>query len=293
LAALREEKRIGLLAAWGRFPIVVAEALRRQNYHVSCLAVVDHADPRLRDICQDFHWVGLAKLGGAIRFFRRCGIRQATMAGKFHKVLMYQPGVWWRHLPDWQFVKTFYHYFVTRKRDRKDDTLLGALADAFAAQGIVFQPATDYAPDLLVQSGHIAGRPPSTAQKTDIEFGWDIAKQLGALDIGQSICVKDQAVLAVEAIEGTDACILRAGQLCRQGGFTIIKVAKPQQDMRFDVPTVGVQTLQTMVAAGARVLAIEAGRTILLDGDDFRRYATRHKLTVVALDDRRAANAAA
>jgi DUF1009 family protein len=292
-AALHEEKRIGLLAAWGRFPIVVAEALRRQDYHVSCLAVVDHADPRLRDICQDFHWVGLAKLGGAIRFFRRCGIRQATMAGKFHKVLMYQPGVWWRHLPDWQFVKTFYHYFITRKRDRKDDTLLGALADAFAAQGIVFQPATDYAPDLLVPAGHIAGRPPSTAQKTDIEFAWDIAKQLGALDIGQSICVKDQAVLAVEAIEGTDACILRAGQLCRQGGFTIVKVAKPQQDMRFDVPTVGVRTLQTMVAAGARVLAIEAGRTILLDGEDFRRFATRHKLTVVALDGRRAATAAA
>jgi DUF1009 family protein len=290
---LDSERRIGLLAAWGRFPIVVAEALRRQNYHVSCLAVVDHADPRLRDICQDFHWVGLAKLGGAIRFFRRCGIRQATMAGKFHKVLMYQPGMWWRHLPDWQFVRTFYHYFITRQRDRKDDTLLGALADAFAAQGIVFQPATDYAPELLVNAGQIAGRPPTAAQLTDIEFGWDIAKQLGALDIGQSICVKDQAVLAVEAIEGTDACILRAGNLCRQGGFTIVKVAKPQQDMRFDVPTVGVRTLQTMVSAGARVLAIEAGRTILLDDDDFRRFATRHKLTIVALADRRAAEAAA
>lgn len=287
------ERRIGLLAAWGRFPLVVAEALRRQNFHVSCLAVVDHADPRLRDICQDFHWVGLAKLGGAIRFFRRCGVRQATMAGKFHKVLMYQPGMWWRHWPDWQFVKTFYHYFITRKRDRKDDTLLGALADAFAAHGIVFQPATDYAPELLVPAGHVAGRPPSPAQQCDIEFGWDIAKQLGALDIGQSICVKDQAALAVEAIEGTDACILRAGQLCRQGGFTIVKVAKPQQDMRFDVPTVGVRTLQTMVAAGASVLAIEGGRTILLDGDDFRRFAARHKLTVVALTDRSAAEAAA
>src|SRR6185436_2226179 len=102
----------------------------------------------------------------------------------------------------------------------------------------------------------------------------------------QSICVKDQGVLAVEAIEGTDACILRAGQLCRQGGFTIVKVAKPQQDMRFDVPTVGVRTLQTMVSAGARVLAIEGGRTILLDDDDFRRFAARHKLTVVALESR-------
>ena len=214
------------------------------------------------------------------------------MAGKFHKVLMYQPRVWLRHTPDWQFIKTFYQYFFTHKRDRKDDTLLGALADAFAAQGIMFQPATNYAPELLVKPGQIAGRPPSPAQQTDIQFAWTIAKQLGALDIGQSICVKDRAVIAVEAIEGTDACIMRAGQLCRQGGFTIVKVAKPQQDMRFDVPTVGLRTLQTMVSAGARVLAIEGGRTILLDDDEFRRFATHHKLTVVALDDHRAAAAA-
>ncbi|MEX2317134.1 MAG: UDP-2,3-diacylglucosamine diphosphatase LpxI [Pirellulales bacterium] len=287
------QRRIGLLAAWGRYPMVVAEALRRQNFHVSCLAVADHADPRLESVCQDFHWVGLAKLGGAIRFWRRCGVREATMAGKFHKVLIYQPGLWWRHFPDWQFVKTFYHYFITKNRDRKDDTLLGVLADAFAAQGVTFHPATDYAPELLVKPGQLAGRPPSTAQQKDIEFGWDIAKQLGALDVGQSICVKDQAVLAVEAIEGTDACIHRAGQLCRQGGFTIVKVAKPQQDMRFDVPTVGLRTLETMVAAGARVLAIEGGRTILLDGHEFRRFATRHKLTVVALAGRRAADTAA
>jgi len=292
-ASDRSDRRIGLLAAWGRFPIIVAEALRRQNYRVSCLAVADHADPRLRELCHDFQWVGLAKLGGGLRFFHRCGVRQATMAGKFHKVLIYQPGMWWRHLPDWKFIKTFYHYFITGRRDRKDDTLLGALADAFAAEGIVFHPATDYAPELLVKAGRIAGRPPSPAQQTDIEFAWDIAKQLGALDIGQSICVKDRAVLAVEAIEGTDACIARAGQLCRQGGFTVVKVAKPQQDMRFDVPTVGLQTLETMAAAGARVLAIEGGRTILLDDDDFRRFATRHKLTVVALPGRPIAQSAA
>jgi UDP-2,3-diacylglucosamine hydrolase len=287
------ERRIGLLAAWGRFPVLVAEALRRQGYHVSCLGVVDHADPQLRELCQDFEWIGWGRLGGAIRYFHRCGVRQAVMAGKFHKVLMYQPRVWLHHLPDWKFIKTFYHFFVTRQRDRKDDTLLGTLAEAFATEGVSFHPATDYAPELLVKPGKIAGRPPSAAQQKDIEFGWDIAKQMGSLDIGQSICVKDQAVLAVEAIEGTDACILRAGELCRHGGFTIVKVAKPQQDMRFDVPTVGVRTLRTMVAAGARVLAIEGGRTILLDDDEFRQFATYHKLTVVALPDARTAEAAA
>jgi DUF1009 family protein len=286
-------QHIGLLAAWGRFPLLVAEALRRQNYHISCLAVADHADPQLRAICQDFHWVGWGSLGGAIKFFHRCGVRHATMAGKFHKVQLYQPGTWWRHLPDWKFMKTFYQFLVTRARDNRDDTLLAALTDAFAAEGIVFHPATDFAPELLVKQGQIAGRPPSAPQQKDIDFGWHIAKQMGALDIGQSVCVKDRAVLAVEAIEGTDACILRAGRLCKKRGFTVIKVAKPQQDMRFDVPTVGVSTLRTMLAAGASVLAIEAGRTILLDDDEFRQFAARHKLSIVALADRPAAEIAA
>jgi hypothetical protein len=288
-----QPKRIGLLAAWGRFPLLVAQALRRQDYHVSCVGVVDLADPELKEICNDFQWIGWGSLGRAIKFFQQCGVQDATMAGKFHKVLLYQPGVWWRHLPDWKAVKTFYRYFVTHQRDNKDDTLLGALADAFAREGIQFHPATDFAPELLVPAGPIAGRPPSAAQQADIDFGWQIAKQLGRLDIGQSVCVKDQGVLAVEAIEGTDACILRAGDLCKKGGFTVVKVAKPQQDMRFDVPTVGVRTLRTMVAAGAKVLAIEGRRTILLDDDEFRQFASYHKLTIVALTDRPAAEAAA
>ncbi len=290
---MSDTRRIGLLAAWGRFPVLVAEALRRQDYHVSCIGVVDHADPELRAICQDFHWVGWGRLGRAIKLFRRCGVREATMAGKFHKVLMYQPGLWWRHRPDWKFITTFYHYFITHRRDNKDDTLLGALTDAFEAKGIVIHPPTDFAPELLVKPGQLAGRPPSAAQQADIDFGWEIAKQMGALDIGQSVCVKDRAVLAVEAIEGTDACILRAGELCKKGGFTVVKVAKPQQDMRFDVPTVGVRTLRTMVAAGARVLAIEGGRTILLDDEDFGQFAAYHKLTIIALADRTSAETAA
>lgn len=286
-------RRIGLLAAWGRLPVLVAEELRRQGYHISCLGVVGHADPHLEEICDDFQWVGWGSLGGAIRFFRRMGIEQATMAGKFQKVILYQPSLWWRHFPDWTFIKTFWHFLVTKKRDRKDDTLLSTLTGAFADHGITFHPATDYAPELLVKAGQIAGRPPTPSQQSDIEFGWEIARELGRLDIGQSVCVKDKAVLALEAIEGTDACIHRAGGLCEAGGFTIVKVAKPQQDMRFDVPTVGVRTLRTMVVAGAKVLAIEAGRTILLDDAEFRAYASEHKLSVVALSEAVAVEAAA
>jgi DUF1009 family protein len=128
---------------------------------------------------------------------------------------------------------------------------------------------------------------PTAAQSKDIAFGWKLAKEIGRLDVGQCVVVKDQTVIAVEAIEGTDACISRAGDLCRGGGFTIVKTAKPQQDMRFDVPTVGVWTLESMAAAGGKVLAIEAGRTILVDESDFIRFANEHRIAVVALDSAR------
>ena len=133
------------------------------------------------------------------------------MAGKFHKVMLFRPWVWVRHLPDWTAIRTFYPHMVAGRRDQKDDTLLGTLTDAFAAAGIEFHPATDYAPGLLVEAGTLSGRPPTPAALRDIQFGWRLAKQMGGLDVGQTVCVKDQAVLAVEAIEGTDACILRAG----------------------------------------------------------------------------------
>jgi DUF1009 family protein len=274
---------VGLIAGWGRYPIVVAEAMRRRGHRVVCLGVRDHADPILADLCDEFHWIGLGTVGGAIRRFRRARVARAVMAGKIHKVTFYRPGWWLRHRPDWGAVRTFYRHFVTGGRDRKDDSLLSALVAAYAAGGIRFEPATDFAPELLVPSGQLAGRPLTAKQLRDVHFGWELAKQMGALDIGQTVCVKDQAVLAVEAIEGTDECIRRAGELCRQGGFTVVKVAKPQQDMRFDVPTVGLNTLESIAAAGGQILAIEADRTILLDAALFQAAAARLKLSVVAL----------
>ena len=284
LAQVGARQRVGVIAGWGRYPIVVAGALRAQGYHTYCLGIKDHADPLLRQLCDDFQWVGLAKLGQAIRYFRRSGVTKATMAGKVHKVRLYQRGAWLRHFPDWSCIRTFYPHFVATRKDRKDDTLLGAIVDAFKRAGVTLAPATDYVPELLVKLGCLTERGPTAAQQKDIELGWQVAKEMGRLDVGQSVAVKDRAVLAVEAIEGTDQCIRRAGQLCSAGGFTVIKVAKPQQDMRFDVPTIGLGTLETMVAAGAKVLAIEAGRTILIDQPQAIAYANRHKLVVVALD---------
>jgi DUF1009 family protein len=278
-------QRVGLVAGWGRYPIVVAEALKRSGHEVYCLGVKDHADPALRSICDGFAWMGLARIGRAIRYLRRNRCRDATMAGKIHKMRLYQPWAWLKHLPDWRGIRTFYPHFIARSKDRRDDTLLTAIVDAFAEDGIVFGPATDYAPELLVKRGQLTRQGPTAAQQKDIEFGWTLAKEMGRLDVGQSVVVKDQTAIAIEAIEGTDECIRRAGALCRAGGFTVVKTAKPQQDMRFDVPTVGVWTLETMVAAGGKVLAIEAGRTILVDEPGFLKFADTHGIAVVALDD--------
>jgi UDP-2,3-diacylglucosamine hydrolase len=276
---------VGLLAAWGQFPVVVAETLKRDGYRVCCLGVKDYADRSLANVCDEFDWVGLARLGQASHWFAKHGVRQATMAGKIHKVDLFQRGSWWRLIPDWTTLKAFYSHFVARRSDRKDDTLLLVVVETFARQGIEFLPATDFAPDLLIAPGQIAGRPLSAAEFADVEFGWHLAKQMGGLDVGQSVCIKGQAVLAIEAIEGTDCCIERAGQLCGQGGFTVVKTAKPRQDMRFDVPTIGIGTLETMAKAGARVLAVEADRTILLGDDGFRICAENNGVSVVALSE--------
>ncbi len=277
--------RMGLLAGWGRYPLVVGEALRRQGYEVYCLGIKDHADPGLEAIATEYREIGVGKLGGAIRFFRRRGVRWATMAGKLHKVLLFQRFAMWKHLPDWRAVRTFFPHWVTKTRDRKDDTLLLAVVEAFSADGIHFAPATDFVPELLVKPGNLAGRPPLRGQWKDIQFGWQLAKEMGRLDVGQSVAVKGRAVLAVEAVEGTDLCIQRAGELCPQGGWTLVKVAKPQQDMRFDVPTIGVHTIRNLVAARGAVLAIEAGKTIIVDEAEVVAYARRHHLTLLAVDE--------
>ncbi len=278
-------RRVGILAGWGRYPLAIADALRRQGCETYCLGVVGHADPALRQVCDHFQWCGLARFAYAIRYFQRHGVAEATMAGKIFKVRLFQRFAWIRHLPDWRTIRMFLPHFWTRQKDCRDDSLMTAIVDEFASAGIRLAPATDYAPELLVSPGQLTRRGPNSWQWKDIQFAWRMAKELGRLDIGQSVAVKDQAVLAVEAVEGTDQCIRRAGSLCPAGGFTVVKVAKPQQDMRFDVPTIGLCTLETMVQSGAKVLAVEAGKTIFLDQAEVIAFADRHKLAIVSLPD--------
>ncbi len=276
---------IGILAGWGRFPVAVAEAVRRRGGRTAILAIRDHADAALQPLADTFGEVGVAEIGGAVDFFRRHGAVRATMAGKIHKTKLFARHAWLRHLPDWVGLRTFWPHFVSRRQDNRDDSLLTAIAGAFDTRGVRICPATDFAPELLAGDGVLAGRPLTPRQQADVHFGWQLAKELGRLDIGQTVVVKNRAPLALEAIEGTDACIRRAGGLCPPGGMVVVKVAKPQQDLRFDMPTIGIGTLESLRAAGAAVLAIEAGRTILVDRDALLAFADHHGITIASFCD--------
>jgi DUF1009 family protein len=276
---------VGILAGWGRYPLAVAEAVHRRGGRTAILAIRGHADADFERVADVHGTVGVAEIGTAIDFFRRHGARRATMAGKIHKRQFFGRGAWLRNLPDWVGLATFWPHFVARRRDNRDDSLLGAIARAFDSRGVTICPATDFAPELLATEGVLAGPPLTPRREADVAFGWQLAKALGRHDIGQTVVVKNRAPLALEAIEGTDECIRRAGTLCPAGGMVVVKVAKPQQDLRFDMPTVGVGTLDSLVAAGAAVLAIEAGRTILVDAAALFARAASAGITLVSRCD--------
>jgi DUF1009 family protein len=273
---------VGLLAGSGRFPILFAEAARRQGLRVACVGIRYEAPDELRDLCTTYEVAGVAKLGRMIRLFARQQVRHIVMAGKVTKNVMYTPWRFVQLCPDYRMFRMWYSR--NRKDNRDDSILLGVIAE-FERDAMTFASALDYCPELLVNEGLLTRRPPTARERADIEFGWHLAKEMGRLDVGQSVAIKEKAALAVEAIEGTDRCIERAGQFCRAGGWTLIKVAKPQQDMRFDVPTIGVSTIENLHEAGARVLAIEARRTIVIDQPEVIALADRYGLTIVALPD--------
>ena len=270
---------IGLLAGSGRFPIFFAEKARTLGMDVVCVGIRHEASAELQRLTSRFYWAGVAKLGRMIRCFKKSGVRDVVMAGKIHKTVMNTPWRILRLMPDWRTIRFWFH---RRRRDNRDDSLLLGIIDEFAADGIRFSSALDLCPELLVIPGILTKRKPTASEERDIAFGWDLAKEIGRLDVGQSVAVKERAVLAVEAIEGTDQAIARAGSLCPAGGFVVVKVAKPQQDMRFDVPTVGTTTIEAIHRAGGKALAIEAGKTIVLDQEKTVALADGYGMTIVA-----------
>jgi len=275
--------KIGLIAGWGRYPVYLAEALKQQGIGVYCLGVVDHADPALQSICDAWLPIRLGRLQTAFRFFRQHGLTYGTLAGKINKKLLLDPFLLWKQLPDWYTFRTFAPMLLTRWKDCKNDTLLEAVVTAFAQNGFQLLPGTDLIPDLLVKHQKLTHRKPTVAEWKDIVCGWKHAKEIASVDIGQTVCAGGQTALALENIEGTDACIRRAGSLDSGKGFVVVKVAKPEQDMRFDVPTFGLLTLKTMHESGARALAVEADKTIILDRQEVIDFANRHDINIVAI----------
>ena len=273
--------RLGLLAGAGEFPIRFARAARNAGHYVYGLGIKGMASQDLAQDCDEFRFAPLARLGKAIRLFRKANVQRIVMAGKIEKTIMYHPLRWIGLMPDWRALHMWYCY---AKQNKKDDTLLLAVIREFERDGFVFDSALRYCPELLVKHGFLTQRRPSASQWKDIRFGWELAREMGRLDIGQTVVVNGTAVIAVEAIEGTDRCIRRAGELCRRGGFTVVKVAKPQQDMRFDVPTIGIETIKTMHESGGKVLAIESGMTIIISPEDVAELADKFGISIVAVN---------
>ena len=277
---------VGIVAGWGNYPIEVAKSLKARGATVVVAALAGHASPQLREHADQFADVGLAKMGAHRRYFRRHGVQRVVLAGKiFKQRILFGRFGYASVLPDWTTIRTFVPHFISRRKDGRDDTLLHAVVDFYGEAGMPVEPGTHYAPHLLAEAGVLTERQPNYAIQKDIEFGWSIAKAMGALDVGQAITVRDQAVLAVEAIEGTDACIQRTAVLCKKGGFTLIKVAKPQQDERFDLPTVGPNTIRAVADARGSAIVIEEGKTILIDRGETLQLADQLGVCIVSLCD--------
>lgn len=273
--------RLGLLAGGGEFPVRFARSARQAGHFVYGLGVAGMASEELFSACNEFRFAPLARMGKAIRLLRKARVDRVVMAGKIEKTVLFHPFRWLRLLPDWRTIHMWYRF---ARQNKKDDTILLAIIREFERDGLVFDSALNFAPELLVKHGFLTQRRPTPAQWKDIRFGWDLAREMGRLDVGQTVVVNDTAVIAVEAIEGTDRCIRRAGELCRRGGFTVVKVAKPGQDMRFDVPTVGAETIRSMSEAGGRVLAIEAGMTIIISPEETAALADKFGIAIVAVN---------
>jgi len=234
--------------------------------------------PELGKECDHFKWVGLLRLGQWIRFLRSHGCTEAIMVGRIKKRELYQSLRFLRYIPD---LRTIRVYIREIRKDKRSHAVLLAVNNELAREGITLIDSTQYCPDQLATPGVMTQRHPTPAQQADIDFGWDLCKTVSRLDIGQSIAILNKDVLAVEAIEGTNNMIDRAAQYCKTAGWTLIKCANAQQDMRMDVPTVGVTTIEKLKEAKAGCLVLQVGKTILLEKQKVLELADRYKIAVV------------
>lgn len=269
---------LGLIAGEGIFPLMVARGAHAAGRPVVCAAFARHAWPELRRDVDHFRWVGVLRIGQWVRVLRSQGCRQAIMVGRVKKQQMYDRWRYFRYIPD---LRTARLWFTVLRHDKRPYSILKAVADELSHAGIELIDSTTYCRDQLADPGVMTRRQPTDGQWSDIRHGWEICSQLSRLDVGQAIAVLDHDVIAVEALEGTNAMIRRAGVLCKVGGWTMIKVSNTHQDMRVDVPTIGPQTIDELRAAGAGCLVLEAGKTLMLEKQKVIELADRYKIVLV------------
>ncbi|MDQ1388632.1 MAG: UDP-2,3-diacylglucosamine hydrolase [Acidobacteriaceae bacterium] len=275
-------QRIGLIAGNGKFPLLILDAARAQGFEVVVAAIKEEASPEIESHgAASVHWLSLGELSKLIETFQREGVRRALMAGQVKHQQIFSA-----IRPDWRLAK-----LLLSLTTRNTDSLLGAVAKVLAEEGITLENSTTLLEPLLVKSGMLTRRGPNEQERKNIDYGRAVAGQLAKHDIGQTVIIADAACVAVEAMEGTDATIDRAGQIMSSlhgdastlsRSLTVVKIAKPNQDMRFDVPVIGVKTIEVMQAAGATCLALDAGKCLLLDGEKILDAANAADIAVVA-----------
>ncbi|HZT57649.1 MAG TPA: UDP-2,3-diacylglucosamine diphosphatase LpxI [Pyrinomonadaceae bacterium] len=264
--------RYGLIAGNGKFPFLVVEGARRAGAELAVAAIKEETDPAIEKIADKLTWVGIGQLGKMIRFFKREGVEKAIMAGQVRHVQIFSGA-----LPDVRMLR-----MLLSLPRRNTDALIGGVAAELAREGIELIDSTFFLQDQLAREGTLTRRAPDERERGDIEYGLEVAREIARLDLGQTIVVRARACVAVEAMEGTDATVRRAGQLAK-GRLTVVKVAKPDQDMRFDVPVVGVPTVETMAEAGATCLCVTAAKTLVFDREEMFALADRHRISIVAV----------
>jgi DUF1009 family protein len=278
---------LGIIAGEGIFPFLVARGAKRAGVRVVILGLAGSAWDGLSKEGDVYQSVGVARLGQWIRVMRRHRCDEAIMVGRVRKAQLYVRWSLLRYIPDLRTLKLFVRQI---RRDKRDQTLLQSVASELAAEGFPLSDSTKYCPEQLATPGVMTQRQPTDAQWADIRFGYTLCTTLSQLQIGQALAIADQNVIAVEALEGTDRMIERAGELCRRGGWTLIKVANTHADMRVDVPSVGRTTIEKLRAANAGCLVLTPGKTIILEKDEVLRLADKYKIAVVGFDGTADAN---
>jgi hypothetical protein len=264
--------KLGLIAGNGRFPFLVLEGARKAGASVAVAAIREETDPQIEQVADRLTWVGVGQLGKMLRFFKNEGVEKAIMAGQVKHVQIFSSSI-----PDVRMLK-----LLLRLPRRNTDALIGAVATELATEGIELIDSTYFLRDQLPQAGNLTKRAPDERERGDIEYGLEVAHEIARLDLGQTIVVRDRACVAIEAMEGTDAVIRRAGQLVR-GRLTVVKIAKPDQDMRFDVPVVGLSTIEAMTEAGATCLCVTASKTLMFEREEMLRLADKKRMAIIAV----------